>query len=177
MFTTPAVVGDLVYSGSCSGVFFAFSAGDGEPVWRYDTRDDGEPAQFHGNPIVTDRLVVTPSDATAAGYVYAFERATGEPVWKQPVDGGIVTDLLRAGPSALGVSGRGELTSLGLDDGSSGGASRPKGNASPSSGRRRRRSPSIESCSVALTAPSTRWTLRQAPRAGRSTSGSASRPP
>lgn len=119
MFTTPTVVGELLYTGSCSGVFFALSAADGEVVWRYDTRADGEPAQFHGNPIVTDDLVVTPSDATDAGYTYAFERATGKLVWKQPTDGGggVTTDLILFGRSALGVTLRGDLVSFGLADG------------------------------------------------------------
>lgn len=119
MFTTPTVVGDLLYAGSCSGVFFAFAADDGEVVWRYDTRDDGDPAQFHGNPVMTDSLVVTPSDGTAEGNTYAFELATGKLVWKQPTDGGggITTDLLAVGWSALGVTLRGDLVSFGLADG------------------------------------------------------------
>ncbi len=119
MYTTPTVVGDTLYVGSCSGVFFAFDARSGEVRWSYDTGADEESAQFHGNPIVTDELVVTPSDSTEEGFTYAFDRATGEPRWKQPTDGGggIVTDLLRAGSTAIGVTRRGDLVGFGLADG------------------------------------------------------------
>ncbi len=87
--------------------------------WSYDTGDDGSRAQFHGNPIVTDDLVVTPSDATDEGYTYAFDRATGELSWKRATDGGggIVTDLLHVGSTAVGVSKSGDLLSFGLGDG------------------------------------------------------------
>lgn len=137
MFTTPTVAGDLLYAGSCSGVFFAFKAADGEVVWRYDTRGDGEPAQFHGNPIVTGTLVVTPSDSTDAGYTYAFERASGKLVWEQPTDGGggIPTDLLLVGTTAIGVTTRGDLVCFGLADGF------PLWSFSPETGRFQERRP------------------------------------
>lgn len=119
MFTTPTVVGGTLYVGSCAGVFYAFDAATGEVRWSFDTGDDGSPAQFHGNPIVTGELVVTPSDATDEGYTYAFDRATGELSWKQATDGGggIVTDLLHVGSTAVGVSKSGDLLCFGLADG------------------------------------------------------------
>lgn len=119
MFTTPTVVGGTLYVGSCSGTFYAFEAATGEVRWSYDTGVDGSQAQFHGNPIVTDDLVVTPSDATDEGYTYAFDRATGEVRWKQATDGGggIVTDLLHVGSTAVGVTKSGDLLCFGLADG------------------------------------------------------------
>ena len=39
---------DLLFAGSCSGVFFAFDKASGEVRWAYDTSQDGQPANFHG---------------------------------------------------------------------------------------------------------------------------------
>ena len=47
----------------------------GQVKWDYDIRKDGEQSQFHGDPLITDQLVVIGTDGTI-GYVYAFERAT-----------------------------------------------------------------------------------------------------
>ncbi len=119
MFTTPAVAGDALYVGSCSGVFYALDARGGEVRWTYDTRGDGDPAQFHGNPVITGDLVVTPSDSTPEGFTYAFDRADGAVRWKQPTGGGggIETDLLRTGDTVIGVTKSGDLVSLDLTSG------------------------------------------------------------
>ena len=75
---TPTVVGDLVYGASCSGVLFALDKSSGEVRWRYDTAQDGRSASFHGDPVVTDELLVISSDVSSSGFVYAFELDTGE---------------------------------------------------------------------------------------------------
>lgn len=85
-------------------MYFAFERGTGRVLWKYDTRQDGEPAQFHGDPLLTEELVVTGSDSTASGYVYAFDRKTGGLRWKTAV-GGLETDLLRSGRSGNTVFG------------------------------------------------------------------------
>ena len=100
-------------------MYFAFERGTGRVLWKYDTRQDGEPAQFHGDPLLTEDLVVTGSDSTAAGYVYAFERKTGALRWKAAV-GGLESDLLQAGPSghiAFGTTSAGALVALELATG------------------------------------------------------------
>jgi len=84
--------------------------------WTYDTRRDGDAAQFHGNPLITDDLVVTGSDGQGAGLVYAFDRKTGELRWKSPVDGQD-TDLLRFGGLAIGGTTPGDLVALDLLNG------------------------------------------------------------
>jgi len=66
VFVSPAVAGDLVYVGSCSGTYFALNRSTGARRWTYDTRQDGDAAQFHGNPLITDDLVVTGSDGQGA---------------------------------------------------------------------------------------------------------------
>lgn len=102
--------------GSCSGTYFALDRSTGEARWTYDTRRDGDPAQFHGNPLVTEDLVVTGSDGQGAGYVYAFDRKTGELRWKTPV-GGQDTDLVRSGGLAIGGTTPGDLVALDLASG------------------------------------------------------------
>ncbi len=86
--------------------------------WRYDTRADGDPVSFHGNPLITERMVITGSDLSAipGGLVYAFERATGAVVWKRDI-GGVRTDLLVHGGNAIGATSFGALVALDMATG------------------------------------------------------------
>lgn len=97
-------------------MYFAFERGTGRVLWKYDTRQDGAPAQFHGDPLLTEDLVVAGSDSAAPGYVYAFERKTGALRWKTAV-GGLETDLLHAGGTAFGTTSAGALVALELATG------------------------------------------------------------
>src|SRR4030095_9021463 len=115
-FFSPAVAGDLVYVGSCSGTYFALDRVKGEVRWSYETRRDGAPAQFHGNPLITGDLVVTGRAGQGPALVYPFDRKTGELRWKTPVDGQD-TDLLRFGGLAIGGTTPGDLVALDLPNG------------------------------------------------------------
>lgn len=117
MFITPAVAGDRVFVGSCSGTFYAFDAASGEIAWSYNTGRDGPPTQFHGDALVTEELVVVGADARPQAHVYAFDRATGEVRWKVPFPGGVEAQVLRDGDSVLVVSALGEVASLELATG------------------------------------------------------------
>jgi outer membrane protein assembly factor BamB len=97
-------------------VYYALERASGRTRWSYDTRQDGGSAQFHGNPLVTEDLLVTGSDGQGAGYVYAFERKTGTPRWKTAV-GGLETDLFRFAGMAVGGTTAGELVALDLGSG------------------------------------------------------------
>jgi outer membrane protein assembly factor BamB len=57
---------------------------NGQVKWEYDIRKDGEQSQFHGDPLVTDKLLVIGSDGKM-GHVYAFDRVTGTVRWKYQV--------------------------------------------------------------------------------------------
>lgn len=110
MYVSPTVVGDLVYAASCSGKLFALDRHRGEVRWSFDTG-----ATFHGEPVVTDKLLVIPSDA---GFVYAFELGTGEVRWKTPLPpAGVLSDLVRVGPTVVGLDSLGQLFSLDLATG------------------------------------------------------------
>lgn len=101
MFITPAVAGERVHVGSCAGSFLALDRTTGEAAWSHDTSQDGPSAQFHGDVLITEDLVVVGSDARPIGHLYAFERASGELRWKIPFPGGVAAELHRHGDTVL----------------------------------------------------------------------------
>ena len=107
-----------MYAASCSGSLYALERTSGAVRWRYDTAADGATAQFHGDPVVTDGLLVIPSDARPVGHVYAFDLATGEVRWKTPVaPGGVTSHLVRWASSVVGLTPTGRAVSLDLATG------------------------------------------------------------
>ncbi len=54
--------------------------------WSYDIRKDGKQQSFHGEPLVTNNLILIGTDRSCdpegIGHVYAFERDTGRVIWK-----------------------------------------------------------------------------------------------
>lgn len=89
-----------MFVGSCAGVFYAFNKATGEIRWSYDIRRDGNQISFHGNPLVTEDLILIGTDRNCApdgvGHVYAFERNTGKVRWKYQTTS-VPTDILRIG--------------------------------------------------------------------------------
>lgn len=79
-------MGDLVFIGSCAGNFYALNKTTGQPQWSYDIRQDGKQQSFHGDPLVTNDLILIGTDKSCdpegIGHVYAFERSTGKVRWK-----------------------------------------------------------------------------------------------
>ena len=90
----------MLFVGSCAGNFYAFNKTTGEVRWSYDIRKDGKQQSFHGNPLVTDDLILIGTDNSCApdgiGHVYAFERNTGKVRWKYQTTS-VPTDILRIG--------------------------------------------------------------------------------
>ena len=90
----------MVFVGSCAGIFYAFNKATGEVRWSYDIRKDGKQRSFHGNPLITDDLILIGTDLSCApdgvGHVYAFERNTGKVRWKYQTTS-VPTDILRVG--------------------------------------------------------------------------------
>ena len=123
MFSTPTVAGDLLFVGSCSGMFYAFNKNTGQPQWSYDIKADGKQANFHGDPLVTEDLVIIGTDGLEIGHIYAFERATGKVRWKHARTKGsagiqgVNTDILRLGSKVYGVALGDELVCLDLESG------------------------------------------------------------
>jgi len=112
VFTTPAVAGDHLYVGSCSGRFIAFQSATGVEAWSYDTAQDGAAAQFHGDALVTDDAVFVGTDGPPVGWVYAFERATGKVRWKRSFARGVSAQVLGRGDLLYAVGGAGEVAAM-----------------------------------------------------------------
>ncbi len=102
--------------GSCSGTFYAFDRRTGELRWRYDTSQDGDPAEFHGDPLIADELVVTGSERTTLNHTYALRLDTGVPEWKEERFA-FESDLIRVGDRVIGRTWNGDLIALDLATG------------------------------------------------------------
>jgi outer membrane protein assembly factor BamB len=90
---------------------------NGQVKWEYDIRKGGEQSQFHGDPLVTDKLLVIGTDGKI-GHVYAFERTTGAVRWKYKVDDrGVASDVIRLGENTYFVTLGNELVCLDLESG------------------------------------------------------------
>ena len=111
MFTTPTVVGDVLFVGSCSGVAYGIDKQSGEVRWTYDTRADAGPAQFHGDPAIVGDLVLTGSDTADPSMIYAFRAETGELAWKRESDV-IESDVVSASGLVIGQTFFGDYVAL-----------------------------------------------------------------
>ena len=110
----------MLLIGSCNGFFRALEKDTGKERWGYDTKQDGGPAEFHGDPLLAGEIVVVGSDQRkpgGAGYLYAFDWATGKPRWKYPAGPGVMTDIQRIGSNIYAVTLNDELVSLDLETG------------------------------------------------------------
>ena len=114
-------MGERLYIGSCAGKFHALDRRSGRILWTYDIHQDGEQTSFHGDPLVTDELVVISADNTfnssGIGHIYAFEQSTGRVHWKYRCKDGIPSDIARSGRYVYAVTLADELICLDLRDG------------------------------------------------------------
>lgn len=89
----------------------------GAIVWRYDFRPEVGQVAFHGNALVTDRLVITPTEVVPA-HVRAFDRHTGRTVWQRSGDWALTfSDVVGSGRLVVGRNEDGELIALTADSG------------------------------------------------------------
>lgn len=112
MFVSPTVVGQAVLIGSCAGSFYSLDRLTGEPIWVYDTRADGPPAEFHGEPLLLADRVVIPSDSVPKGYLYCFDTASGELLWKVPFNYGVATTPILIGDRVIVMSSEGDVAAI-----------------------------------------------------------------
>ena len=113
----PAVAGETVVIGSCSGTIYGLDAAEGELRWSYDTSADGPAAQFHGEALLRKGSVIIGADGPAKAHLYAFDASTGELRWKRPFGHGVPTRILSFDASIAFVTGDGILTSVDPSDG------------------------------------------------------------
>ncbi|HUU45525.1 MAG TPA: PQQ-binding-like beta-propeller repeat protein [Acidobacteriota bacterium] len=118
MYTTPAVAGDVVYVGSCAGTFWAFDTQTGEVLWTYDIRDAwGTRVNFHGNPLITDSLIITGCDGSGGGHIFGFAGATGDVLWHHSDERGFPCDLAGWGSNVYAVTISDVLTCYDVNSG------------------------------------------------------------
>ena len=112
MFISPAVAGDAVLIGSCSGSLYALDRSSGDPIWAYDTATDGASAQFHGEPLILGDRLIIPTDAFPRGHLYAFDLTSGDVAWKVPFPRGVAATPLLLGSRLVVVSAEGEVAAV-----------------------------------------------------------------
>jgi len=89
----------------------------GQVKWDYDIRKDGDQRQFHGDPLVTDRLIIIGTDGNI-GHVYAFDHSTGAVRWKYKVEeSGAASDIVCLGQNLYVVTLGDELICLDVETG------------------------------------------------------------
>ena len=109
-----------MFIGSCAGNFYALNKTTGQVQWSYDIRKDGKQVSFHGDPLVTDDLILIGTDHNCVpdgiGHVYAFARDTGNVRWKY-ASSGVPTDIVRIGSNVFFGSFQDQWSSVDLRSG------------------------------------------------------------
>jgi eukaryotic-like serine/threonine-protein kinase len=122
VFSTPTVVGELLFIGSCAGNFYAINKTTGQVRWSYDIRQDGKQQSFHGDPLVINDLILIGTDKSCdpegVGHVYAFERDTGKVRWKYRSTS-VPTDIIQFNSNVYFGSFQDNWSSVDLKTGSS----------------------------------------------------------
>jgi outer membrane protein assembly factor BamB len=100
-------------------MFRALDRRTGEVRWA--TRAGPESIQyfFHGDPLITDDLVVVGADSggAAGAKIHAFDRATGRERWSYPVGAGAWGATSGSGRLAFAIKGEKELLALDVRSG------------------------------------------------------------
>ena len=109
-----------MFIGSCAGNFYALNKASGEVQWSYDIRKDGKQQSFHGDPLVTNDLILIGTDRSCdpegIGHVYAFERDNGNVRWKY-LSSSVPTDIVQIGSNVFFGSFQDQWSSVDLRTG------------------------------------------------------------
>jgi outer membrane protein assembly factor BamB len=117
VYSSPTVVGELLIVSSCNGFIRALDKKTGEVRWSYEIHKDGDQREFHGDPLVTEKLMVVGTDGDM-GHLYAFEPQTGAVRWKYRVEWrGLASDVVRSGDNLYALTLGDELVCVDLKSG------------------------------------------------------------
>jgi eukaryotic-like serine/threonine-protein kinase len=109
-----------MFIGSCAGNFYALNKTTGEVQWSYDIRKDGKQQSFHGDPLVTNELILIGTDRSCdpegVGHVYAFQRDSGKVRWKYGSTS-VPTDIVQIGSNVFFGSFQDQWSSVDLRTG------------------------------------------------------------
>jgi len=109
-------VGDLIFVGSCNGVFRALDRKTGEVRWATHVAPDSNKYFFHGDPFITPDLIVIGADPGTGG-VHAFDRSTGRQRWKYSVGQGVSGAIVGLGRLAYAIRNDDQLLALDIESG------------------------------------------------------------
>jgi outer membrane protein assembly factor BamB len=102
-------VGDVVFIGSCNGVFRAVDLRSGTVRWETVVNTDGVQYFFHGDPAaVGDRIVAAADRATGAN-AHGFDRGSGKEMWRHPIGRGAAGPLASLGTLVYATTMEGQL--------------------------------------------------------------------
>jgi outer membrane protein assembly factor BamB len=99
-------------------VYYAFDIETGAIRWSHDFKSEVGQATFHGDPLLTEDLVITGSEALDPVRMWAFERATGRVSWSRQGEWALTrSDVVGADGLAVGRNDRGDLVALDVTNG------------------------------------------------------------
>lgn len=111
----------MVFIGSCNGIFRALDRRTGEVRWATQAGPESVKYFFHGDPLITDALVVVGADVGGATGIaakfHAFDRSTGRERWTQPAGNGAWGATSGDSRSAFAIKAEKELVALDLESG------------------------------------------------------------
>jgi hypothetical protein len=90
-------VGDVVFLGSCNGVFRAVDLRTGAVRWETAVNTDGVQYFFHGDPAVVGERIVAAADRATGASAHAFDRRTGKEAWRHAIGRGAAGPLASLG--------------------------------------------------------------------------------
>ena len=111
LIASPALVDDLLYVGTHTGLIVCVNWRKGEFVWKYE---GPRKMPFHASAVVTDDLVVV---GCHDKHVHAVERATGKPVWTFATRAKIESSAAAIDNRLFAGSGDGNLYGIDLKTG------------------------------------------------------------
>jgi outer membrane protein assembly factor BamB len=130
VFSTPAVVGDVVCVGSCAGLFYSLDRVTGKPRGQHDVFSaDSVHRQFHGDALLDGGLLLIGTDTSDGdtAYVFAFEPRTARMRWRQPMGAGVMGDIARRNDRRYVVTVMDELVCFDAVSGARRWSYRPEG--------------------------------------------------
>jgi outer membrane protein assembly factor BamB len=111
----------MVFIGSCHGIFRALDRRTGQVRWATQAGPESIQYFFHGDPLITDDLIVAGADGGGAvgvvGKVHAFDRSTGRERWTYAAGSGVRGAISGRGRSAYAIKAEMELLALDLESG------------------------------------------------------------
>lgn len=94
-------------------MYYAFDVASGEVLWQHDFKEDVGHATFHGDPLLTDELVITGTEGLTPVHTRALDLRTGRTAWRREGEDALTrSDIVGLGRLAIGRNDEGALVAL-----------------------------------------------------------------